>query len=153
MAQPRAYERIAWEDRFNQPTVEALRDALPDRARDLFDLIRDNLLAIDGATEDFAWQGACWRWTIEYRTKHSKEPLAVLVPSPTDLQLAVPMDLEFIRSLSARRMKRAVRDGIDLAQEPFDTRWGVWSIQSSGLVDDVVDLVEQMLQHRAKRVG
>jgi hypothetical protein len=153
MAKPRAYERNAWDDRFNRPTVGALRGALPELARDHFDLIRSNLLAIEGASEDFAWQGDCWRWTIEYRTKHSKQPLAVLVPSPTDLQVAVPMDLEFIRSLPIRRMKRSVRDGIDLAQEPFDTRWGVWSIQSPGLIEDVVDLVEQMLQHQAQRVG
>ena len=147
------YKRKAWKDRFNRPTLQQLRSELPGDQRSYLDAARERLLDLDGVQEVAAWYGESWHWTIEYRVDQSEDPLAVLIPSPTDLQLAVPMDLEFIRSLPIRRMKRAVRDGIDLAQEPFDTRWGVWSIQSPGLLEDVVDLVEQMLQHRAQRVG
>jgi len=39
------------------------------------------------------------------------------------------------------------RDGLELAQDPFDTRWGVWSIQAEGLLHDVVDLIERKLRH------
>ena len=153
MATSSVYERRAWDDRFNRPTVETLKAGLHYKTARLLDLIRRHLLALDGVTEDFAWHGDCWRWTIEYRTKLSDDPLAVLVPSPNDLQLAVPLELEFLRSLSLRRMKRALRDGVDLAQEPFDTRWGVWSIQAGSLLDELVDLIELKLRHQAKRVG
>jgi hypothetical protein len=50
-------------------------------------------------------------------------------------------------------MKRAVRDGVDLAQDPFDTRWGVWSIHAESLLEEVVDLIELKLRHEAKQVG
>ncbi|MHC4414549.1 MAG: hypothetical protein ACYS0G_04625 [Planctomycetota bacterium] len=147
------YERTAWEDRFNRPTVENLRAALEPPSAKLFSLLRRQLRELDGVREQLAWHGDCWRWTIEYRTRHSDDPLAVLVPSPTDLQLAVPLEREFTRSIPTRRMTRALRDGLGLAQEPFDTRWGVWSIQTAAILGDVVDLIELKLRHLAKQVG
>jgi hypothetical protein len=153
MAGTTAYEKFAWEDRFNRPTVRRLRAGLHGKPAELFDLLRRHLLELGGVTEGYAWRGDCWRWTIEYRTKLSEEPLAIVIPSPQDLQLAVPMERKFARSLAGRRMKRAVRDGVDLAQDPFDTRWGIWSIQAEGLLEDVVDLIELKLRHEAKQVG
>ncbi len=153
MVSPKTYERLAWEDRFNRPTVARLRTALTEDSPRLFDQLRRALLGIDGVSESFAWHGACWRWTIEYHTEHSEEPLALVVPSPEDLQLAVPLDRDFVRSLSMRRMKRGIKDGIGLAQDPFDTRWGVWSVQSESLLDDLSDLLELKLRHQAKQAG
>ena len=74
----------------------------------------------------------------------------MIVPSPSDLQLAVPLERNFTSTLPVKRMKRAVRDGLDLASEPFDTRWGVWSIQAPTMVDDLEDLVAMKHQHLAK---
>lgn len=153
MAKPKTYERIAWEDRFNRPTAELLREGLRGPARKCFDRFRRHVLALEAVSEDFAWHGACWRWTIEYRSDLSDEPLAVIVPSPADLQVAVPLERELVRMLSTRRMKRALRDGVGLAQDPFDTRWGVWSIEAEGLLDDITDLLELKLRHQAKQVG
>ena len=153
MALSTGYERTAWEDRFNRPRPEALRAGLAGTSSKLFNRLRRYLLELEGTSEDLAWHGDCWRWTIEYRTKSSEEPLAVLIPSPEDLQIAVPLEPDLARSLAGRRMKRAVRDGVDLAAEPFDTNWAVWSVQSEGLVDDVVDLIELKLRHQAKQVG
>ncbi len=153
MATPKRYERPAWEDRFNPPAPTALRAGLPAKAARLFDLTRRHMKALDGVTESPTWMGDCWRWTLEYRTKHAEEPLAVLVPSPADLQLAMPMDLDFVRQLESRRLKRSVRDGVGLAQEMFDTRWGIWSINSATMLEDLLDLIELKLNHLAKRVG
>ena len=153
MLSPTGYERIAWEDRFNRPTADRLRAALDPEATKLFDQLRRHLKSVKGATEDFAWHGDCWRWTIEYHTEHSEEPLAVLVPSPVDLQLAVPLERDFVRSLPQRRMTRSVRDGIGLAQDPFDTRWGVWSVPAVGLIGDLHELVEAKLRDLAKAAG
>lgn len=141
------YERAAWTDRFNAPSVKALRQGLPAPARPLFDRVHRCMTGLDGVEETFSWYGEGWNWTIEYRTKHCDDPLAVIIPAPTDLQLAVPMDLDFSRSLPVKRMKRAVRDGLELAQEPFDTRWAVWSLIANGLVEDLEGLVEQKLKH------
>lgn len=149
----RGYERSAWEDRFNRPTVEALRAGLRVISRRLFDSLHRQLGDLEAVTVGLAWHGACWRWTVEYRTRLDEEPLAVLIPSPENLQVAVPLDREFVTSLPVGRMTRALRDGLNLAQEPFDTRWGVWSIGASGLVDDVMDLVERKLRHLARQAG
>ena len=58
MAGSTAYERIAWEDRFNQPTARRLKAGLDGKAAKLFDLIRGHLLELDGVTEGYAWRGA-----------------------------------------------------------------------------------------------
>lgn len=151
MVRSKAYERIAWEDRFNRPSVSGLRAGLVGSIK-IFDQLRRHLLSLDGVSESFAWHGDCWRWTIEYHTEHSPEPLAVIVPSPDDLQLAVPLERDFVRNLSTRRMKRSVKEGIGLAQDPFDTHWGIWSV-SDTLIDDLGDLVELKLTHQVKQVG
>ena len=153
MATAKGYERKSWEDRFNRPTVAGLRIGLDGDCARLFDLIRRHLLSLEGVTEEFAWHGDCWRWTIEYRLKRNQDPLAILIPSPSDLQLAISLEREFVKSLTSRRMKRSVRDGVDLAQDPFDTRWGLWSIQAGGLLEDLVDLIDLKLRHEAKQVG
>jgi hypothetical protein len=141
------YEQLAWKDKFTEPTPHQLRQSLPESSVDLFDRTRRHLRRLDGVDETVAWYGLCWCWSIEYRTDQTGEPLAVLIPSPQDLQLAMPLDPEFITSLPTKRMKRAIRDGLDLAQEPFDTRWGVWSIQPGSFVDDLTDLVNRKLRH------
>ena len=141
------YEQPPWKDPFKEPTPQQLRRDLPDSILELFDRTRRHLRKLDGVDETVAWYGHCWCWSIEYRTASSGEPLAVLIPSPQDLQLAMPLDRTFITSLPVKRMKRAIRDGLDLAREPFDTRWGVWSIQQDSLLEDLKDLVDRKLRH------
>lgn len=154
-----SYQRLAWTDRFQSPDAGMLREALHGHGRHQFDAVRKRLLELDAVSESPVWYGDCWKWSIEYRTPLSKppgDPLTVLIPCPEDLQLALPIDREFIESLSVKRMKRAVRDGLELAREPFDTRWSVWSIGGAaghGLLDDLQDLIESKLKHLAKRAG
>lgn len=153
----------AWHDRFKVPTVQRLREALSPSTRSAFDNLLANLRDIDGVSESLAWHGECWRWTIEFhshspgpgirmgRGMNQRDALAVIVPNPADLQLAMPMSRDFAQSLPVKRMKSAVRDGLELAQEPFDSHWGVWSITSRSLIDDLQDLVELKLRHLARK--
>jgi hypothetical protein len=149
----KSYERLSWSDRFQQPTARQLRDGLPASAKHVFDAVRKRLADIEGIQESLVWYGDCWRWSIEYRTRLSKEPLAVVIPCPQDLQLAVLLEREFASTLPIKRMKRAVRDGLDLAREPFDTRWGIWSLAGSTMLEDLQDLIELKLTHLRKRAG
>jgi hypothetical protein len=153
MRDAKNYQRIAWTDRFNTPTVEQLRASMPSNVRPVFDSLRTYLGELENTRESFAWHGDCWRWTLEYHSRLSSDPLAVIVPCPTDLQLAMPVSREFFQSLPMKRLKRAIRDGLELAQEPFDSRWGIWSVNGTSLLDDLQDLVEMKLNHLAKRVG
>jgi hypothetical protein len=141
------YERPPREDRFNRPSPQTLRRGLSGDAARLFDRTRKHLLNLDGVEEQVVWYGRNWCWSIAFVTKRNADPLAVLIPSPEDLQLAMPLDLEFITNLPVKRMKRSLRDGLDLASEPFDTRWGIWSIQPGGVLDDLKDLVDRRFAH------
>ena len=153
MAVGNTYDRVAWEARFNEPTTDQLRAGLRPAAARLMDRIRRCLNQLDGVVEGIRWYGECWRWSIEYRTDLSAEPLALLIPSPADLRLAVPMTCEFLRALPTSRLPRTVRDGLELARESFDSRWGLWSLDSPVILDNLVDLIESKLQHLAKQAG
>ena len=142
---------MAWQDRFSRPSIHHLREDLHGPARQAFDSLVSGLRGVSDLSEACAWHGECWRWTVEFRIAGSMEPLAVIIPCPADLQLAMPLTHEFVRSLPLKRLKRSIRDGLELAQEPFDTHWGVWSIDSAGLIDDLLDLVEMKQQHLARR--
>lgn len=139
--------KIAWEDRFNEPSPEALRATLTEGATKFFDEIREQLAATDGVREQLAWYGECWRWSVEYRIDDDEEPLAVLIPAPEDLQVAVPFERELAEQLGNKSLKRTIRDGLELAQPPFDTRWGVWSIQHPGVWKDLKGLIDRKLKH------
>ncbi len=153
MAVAATYGRLAWEARFNEPTAGQLRADLPAEATKHMDKIRRCLLRMDGVVEQFRWYGECWRWSIEYRTKLSTEPLAVLIPSPDDLRLAIPVAGEFLGSLSQSRLPRIVREGLDMARASFDSRWGLWSLDSAVIIDGLIDLIESKRRHLAKQAG
>ena len=153
MAVARTYDRLAWEARFNEPTASQLRGGLGTDDAKRMDRVRRSLLRMDGVAEGFQWYGECWRWSIEYRTKLSAEPLAVLIPSPDDLRLAIPVPGEFLRTLSPSRLPRVVREGLDMARESFDSRWGLWSLDSAVIIDGLIDLIESKLNHLAKQAG
>jgi hypothetical protein len=136
------YDRLAWDDRYNCPTAEQLRQGLNGEPGKLFDALRNFLRDLEDVSETTVWYGECWRWSLEYRLTDHSEPLAVLIPSPEDLQLALPINPHLTEALPARPLKRAVREGLELGLEPFDTRWGVWSITYPKLVEELASLVE-----------
>jgi hypothetical protein len=149
----KSFDRPAWTDRFKAPSADVLRGGLDGNARQRFDALRKRLLELEGISEAVAWYGDCWHWSLEYRTRLAPEPLAIIIPSPEDLQLALPMDAEFARTLPMQRLKRAVRDGLELALEPYHSRWSIWSVNAIALIDDLQDVLEMKLKHLAKRAG
>lgn len=147
------FGRVAWRDRFNRPTLEVLAEAMPEDPAERLRTADDRLASMTKHRPTFAWRGDCWRWTVEYGTGGHAEPVAILIPNPDDLQLAAPVEPDFLDSLPTARMKRAIRDGLGLAQTPFDTRWAVWSITSATLLDELLDLMERNVRHLQKKTG
>ena len=151
------YERNAWQDRFNQPNPKDLRSVLAADSLAAFDRIHDALKDRDGIEERTAWYGPCWCWCIEFKVKGASAPLGILIPSPEDVQLAMPLDKEFLTQLPMKRMRRAVRDGLELALDPFDSNWSVWSIGPDGLLEELQDVIDRRLKdlqgEGAKRVA
>jgi hypothetical protein len=147
MPQKQTFGRSAWVDRFNKPTAEQLRSGLrTETAVGLFDALRTKFKQFPGVAEDTRWFGDCWFWSVAYQSSLTEEPLAVIVPAPDDLQVAMPLERDLANKLASTRMKRLVRDGFELAAEPFHTQWGVWSITYPSLVDDVLQIVKQRIK-------
>ena len=82
MLSSRGYQRPAWENRFNRPTVRTLKDGLDPLSAMLFDSLHDQLSTMDGVSVGFAWHGECWRWTVEYRTGHSTRQIVPTIVAP-----------------------------------------------------------------------
>jgi len=139
--------QLAWQDRFTEPSPDQLREGLPEESSLFFDRIRSGILERKGVTEKVAWYGINWCWSIEYRMGRRNDLAAVLIPSPTDLQLAIPIEPAFTNSLPYRRLKRSIRDGLDLARAPFDTRWAVWSVNQAHILDDLDELLARWDRH------
>ena len=65
-----------------------------------------------------------------------------MIPAEENLQIAAPLTHEFIEQLSTRRLKRFVRDGLELAMPPHRTSWAVWSIPTPVAVEDVMPVLK-----------
>jgi len=142
-----------WSDRFNEPTVERLLATIPAPANGLFKLARKMLHEAGLTTESVAWHGESWRWTVEFRAYPGAEPSAMLIPAPDNLQLALAVSREFVQGLPMRRLKKAVREGLELASEPFDTRLAVWYLTAPSQIADLQDLLQRRARHAARKTG
>ncbi|MBG83810.1 MAG: hypothetical protein CMJ40_04600 [Phycisphaerae bacterium] len=143
----------SWTDEFNVPTPEALRKELVEESTETFDQLRKLMNGFDGVTEDCRWYGDCWHWSLTYLLDEQPfrepsdewDPLALIIPAPEDVQLAISMTPEFASSINTRRLKRGVRDGLELGSPPFTTRWAVWSIPTPGLLPELAGLIKQKI--------
>lgn len=142
-------KRSAWQDEFNIPLIEDLRMDLPVPAAELFDATREFFGADAGLSESLRWYGDCWYWTVAWfltdEATDEDNPIALLVPAPDNLQIAAPLDRPFLEQLNTRRMKRAIRDGLDLASDPYSTEWAVWPVSARNMLDDIKALMKQRL--------
>ena len=141
--------RPIWADQFNTPTVQSLRDDLAVTSTPLFDQLRTMFLGLDEIVESIRWFGDCWHWTIEYTLEdhHEDDAVGIIIPSPEDLQIAIPMTQDFHSTVPTKRMKRTIKDGFELATDPFHTSWGVWSVTSSGMIVDLGQLTKLKMKH------
>lgn len=142
------FTRPIWTNEFSTPTIESLRGELEATSRPLFDHARSLFMDMDEIEQDFAWYGECWHWVITFSLAdhHDDEPLGIIIPSPEDLQVAMPMDQKFHNSVPTKRMKRMIKDGFELAAEPFHTSWAVWSITTTSMLTDLGQLAKQKLR-------
>lgn len=132
-----------WTDEFNTPTIEGLRDLVELDAKKAFDKSRTKIMALgEDLSEGIYWYGDCWFWTISYTLPQLDEPFAILIPSPEDFQIASPLQGDFLDQLSTRRLKRFVRDGLELAMPPHRTNWAIWSTPTPPTVEDVVPVLK-----------
>lgn len=136
-----------WTDEFNTPTVEGLRKLVVSDAKKAFDKAISKMHALGEIREELRWYGDCWYWCVALMSEHMDDPLAILIPFPEDLQIATTLSHEFIDQLSTRRLKRFVRDGLELAMVPHQTNWAIWSIPTPMAVEDVMPVIKNKFKY------
>jgi len=103
--------------------------------------------ALGEIREELRWYGDCWYWCVALMSENMEDPLAILIPFPEDLQIATTLSHEFIDQLSTRRLKRFVRDGLELAMAPHQTNWAIWSIPTTMAVEDVMPVIKNKFKY------
>jgi len=131
-----------WTDEFNAPSVDGLRKFVINDAKKAFDKAKTKILALENVHVEVKWYGDCWFWVVAFISDFTDEPLAIMITAEENLQIASPLTHEFIEQLSTRRLKRFVRDGLELAMPPHRTSWAVWSIPTPAAVEDVMPVLK-----------
>jgi len=134
-------ERAAWNDRFRAPSVNELRAALKRDAAGLFERACRGLRELQDAAEAVVWNGECWKWTVAFEGAGDDRAMVVIIPNPSDLQVAARLSPDRVRTARRMAVRRAVREGLDLAADPFDSEWCVWSVSARGVLDEIVTLL------------
>jgi len=139
-----------WTDEFNTPTIESLRNLTINDSKKAFDKAKSKILALENVTVDIKWYGDCWFWSVAFMSSFIEDPLAIMIPAEENLQIAAPLTHDFIEQLSTRRLKRFVRDGLELAMPPHRTSWAIWSIPTPAAVEDVMPVLKSKQKYYMK---
>jgi hypothetical protein len=136
--------RTAWEDRFRTPSLEELREQYNRQVLSLVDMALDRLRGYGDLSEDLAWQGLPWRWTIIFRSaKDGTNAWAYLVPDPEKPKLSMPLTAEMVQAMPLHRMKKHVRDGVLLSRLVDGIYWATWDLTGKDQLKDVLELVDR----------
>ncbi len=140
-----------WTDEFNQPSIDQLRTLALQDTKKAFDKTITKVLALDNVETEVVWYGECWFWAVTFKSDFMDDPLAIMITAEENLQIATPLTHEFIDQLSTRRLKRFVRDGLELAMPPHKTNWAVWSIPTPNAVEDVFPVIKSKQKFYASK--
>ena len=138
--------RHVWEDRFRKPSVDQLVADLGRSAATALNLLREQLLAVPGSSEEVTWKGVPWRWTVELKNEQLAEKTwAYLVPQPQQPLLVLPITGEGLAGISMKKLTKPVRDGIIHAREGEGVRWAQWQIESKAQVEVLAKIAKQQV--------
>ena len=59
---------------------------------------------------------------------HTENIVGLIVPSPTDLQIALPSDQAFVESLPVKMVRAKIRESLSLTLPPYETHWAWTSL-------------------------
>jgi hypothetical protein len=138
-----AKPRSLWEDRFGRPSVEDLLDGCPRTVLPLIEHARGKLSAAKSVSEQLAWQGIPWRWTLTYRHLDDAErAYAYLVPDPCKPRLVVPFPLKVLGDISFKKFSKTTRDAVLHATVVGSVSWCQWEILTKPVTDEIIALAE-----------
>lgn len=138
--------RLPWADRFSKPDLKQLRSHYDKTATELFESARESVAESEAVEVRLAWQGLPWRWTLVY--EHPNDPtraFAYLVPDPQGVKISVPLTTDMIQRLPMRRMKKTIRDGIEMGNRINTVVWACWDVGSENQLDEIMDIIKTKL--------
>lgn len=138
--------REAWENEFREPQIEDLRGMYEESALFLYDAVRAGALALDGVTEELAWEGIPWRWCLRMSHPNDTGVFAYIAPMPTGPELCLPLTTECVESIPLRRLKRYARDNIVKAKKVGSDRWPSWRVNAKTELEELLDMLKR--KHR-----
>ncbi|MBL8876648.1 MAG: hypothetical protein JNM86_12710 [Phycisphaerae bacterium] len=142
--------RLAWSDRFRKPNAELLISEIAKSLQPAAGLLREQLLAMEGASEEISWQGVPWRWSVLFRHEAiAGRAWAYLVPQPQAPLLVIPLTADAIAALPMRKLLKPVRDAITHAKQVDGIRWAQWEVQSKSQAETLVKLARIQLESAA----
>jgi len=153
MSRTASTNRLAWNDRWSQPSLPQLLDPLKQHHRRVMDATLNQLVDLTGVERSIIWYGPAWKWTIHYTfvnspSKNNKNPdaatLCYLVPRIESPMICVPLSDDVIEKLPMTRLSRFIRDGIKMAKCAVKIHWAVWTPASQSEVAQIVELIKRV---------
>jgi hypothetical protein len=142
-----AAARLAWEDRWSQPTVDQLLDPLNPPHKRVFTQLMEHLESLDRVQKTILWYGDAWKWTLQYNLLDAKghrlDTVAYLVPKADGPLICVPFADDQIERLPMRRLPKIVREGIRAAKCALSTHWATWQPSQASEAVQLTELVKR----------
>ena len=138
-----AKPRSLWEDRFGRPTIDDLLDGCPRSVLSLIEHARTKLSNAKNVSEQLAWQGIPWRWTLTYtHLDDAERAYAYLVPDPAKPRLVVPFPIRALSEISLKKFSKTTRDAVAHATVVGSVSWCQWEILTKPVTDEVIALAD-----------
>lgn len=150
--------RQVWEERWTQPEVAQLLQALGPPEENPLARITDELADIDGLCRTLAWYDQAWKWTIEYTDgkplENPWDAVCYLVPNPADVAVCVPLSKHVIEQLPMRKISKYIREGIISAKCAVRVHWAIWkpnNVADAPLIADLIRRKYDVLTGKTKK--
>lgn len=139
-----AKKPLAWEDKFNQPDLDELRELYPKPLRALFDEARERILGLADVSEEFGWEGLPWRWCLRFTLPGDPtRRFAYLVPSPEKPRVGVCFTSDMLQSMPLHRLKKYMKEILVASHDVGGMFWTEFEFTSKPQLDDALDLVRR----------
>ena len=140
--------RLAWEDRWNEPTLKQLLEPQKDQQKKVLPELIEKVTDFEGVTYRMVWHGAAWKWTIQFDLADEKGKdlgaLAYLVPNPERAVYCMPLRPETVEQLPLKRLNKFIREGIREAKCAVEIHWCIWTPSAQTEVEHLTDLVKRV---------
>lgn len=140
-------DRSPWQDRWNQPTLKELLNALGKPLGKTVDKLIQRIDELAGVEHTLTWYGPSWKWTIEFtvpsETRGQRQPLAYLVPNMEGPIVSVPVSQPLMDQLRPKRLRRYLKDGLESAKHSVDHYWATWTFANQSEIDLLFEVIEK----------